>query len=1597
MNATAAPPTPTRTAAPSPPPPVNLNLTLALPSAAGCNASATITASPTPDGGQAIRVVVRGYPGGRLLLHWGLVGGAGYKKGGGGDAWRVPAAGRPAGSLPYKGRALQTPLAMGAGGEQALEVSLPPAEASDALAFVLKDEAAGEWVGPPGGGSWSVPLPRALLLPPSEGGGGGDHDGASAPAAAPYPDGDLVAAWAFAAWQAAGCPDRSPRDAAAAFAAAAGQVRARLGAGEGPDALRAAAASGPSLAAYLRGGGAAPQTTQTPATPTPPPTPVPGQPIPSDLVGTVAYLLWEAAGGPPGADFSAAARERLAARLAAGATLDGLRREMGGGPPAEDNKGEAGREGAAPTAVVPAVMVDAPAATPAATSAAAPAATPAAAPTPGPPPPQPVPVAAATASYDSDGGAALLGAPAGVPHRAALSLLRSDGGGGGPVATAAARPPASAALSPPAPRPLAPLEAAAARDDACVWQRTFGLGGGYALLATVHAEAEEGGQSAHSARITLTTDLPDPAALHWGVVCARRRGGRAGGEWAAPEPGLRPAGSVDAPGGGAAETPLAACTDEDCGTAARLVDGTASGDGGGPFPPPASLAEAASAPLRRACLSIPASADVAALVFVLRAEDGTRWWRDGGGNFRVPIVLAGGKQEEEEKSASSKHAQRPAAGRLAGTPLADDPLASAIVSAELDSGHWTLMHRFNKAAEELGARLPGALASGGPAGEPAAALLATLFVWLRLSAARHLTWQRNYNTQPRHLADAQDKLSRALAAAHGATGGEAAEWARACLGCVGRGAGGQAVRDEILNIMHRHRIPELKGTWMEAWHQKLHNNTTPDDVAICEAYLAFLESGGLAPAYWASLSAAGVSRDRLASFDRPIVEEPQDFPDKRAGLITDFRGYLAILKAVHAGADLSAAAAGAGGALPAGARPHLGAVMGSAGLSASGGGGALATVQHAVEARAQLAAVISGARDLLYLDLALEGAARAAAEGGARRARGAAAGLVGPLLRNLALSLGDNADVCFAAKAWDDAPVSATARGGRGASVDDARRAAAAADRARRAVAVVADRVSSRLLPIASSLGPALAVPDWATALFAEEVVRGGPAFGVSLALSAVEPGLRAAAQLSAWQVVSPGVAVTGVVLPVASLHEVMDEVFGRPTILLVERLSGEEEVPAGCVGVLAADAPDVLSHLAVRARNGATLLAACFDSGPLEELRALAGTTIAVSTSAAGGVTWKVVAGGGAGEEEGAGTAAAAAAPSASAAASKRAAAGASAAAVPAWCGAWAVSPSPSFAPGVVGAKSRNLADLRGRLPDWVRLPASVAVPYGVAEEVLQGAGNEGAAEAVRAAVAALDSGAAGEAASSALASARAALATVALPPALREELAAAMAAAGIPVPASEERWAAAEAALRAVWASAYNERAALSMRKAGLPHASLRMAVLVQAVVPAAYAFVIHTTNPTNGDGSEIFAEVVAGLGEAIVSGAVPGTALAFAATKADPALTPRVLAYPSKGRAFTVPPSLIFRSDSNGEDLDGYAGAGLYDSVTMDESVLGPHDYGSDPLVCDPAFRAALLARIARVGVDVEKALGTPQDIEGCVEADGSITVVQTRPQV
>lgn len=116
---------------------------------------------------------------------------------------------------------------------------------------------------------------------------------------------------------------------------------------------------------------------------------------------------------------------------------------------------------------------------------------------------------------------------------------------------------------------------------------------------------------------------------------------------------------------------------------------------------------------------------------------------------------------------------------------------------------------------------------------------------------------------------------------------------RAMLGFIGKGSGnGQEVRDYILVIMHRHKIKECKGHFYEDWHQKLHNNTTPEDIPICEALLSYLKSGGDMSKYWDHLHKHNINKERLASYERPILHEPWYKPEA----INDFETYLRILK-----------------------------------------------------------------------------------------------------------------------------------------------------------------------------------------------------------------------------------------------------------------------------------------------------------------------------------------------------------------------------------------------------------------------------------------------------------------------------------------------------------------------------------------------------------------------------------------------------------------------------------------------------------------------------------------------------------------------------
>lgn len=939
--------------------------------------------------------------------------------------------------------------------------------------------------------------------------------------------------------------------------------------------------------------------------------------------------------------------------------------------------------------------------------------------------------------------------------------------------------------------------------------------------------------------------------------------------------------------------------------------------------------------------------------FVLFQPEAARWLKHRGGNFYVPI-----------KVLAQKAAALPAPDVAA--------LADEIIRAEMGPHGWTLMHRFNL-CHDLLERARGNLEA-----------LALLFVWLRYSALRQLTWQRNYNTKPRELSHAQDRLTARLAEWYRREP-DARPLLRLMLGAVGRGGEGQRIRDEILQIMHRHHIKEVAGHFLEEWHQKLHNNTTPDDVVICEAYLEFLRTDGNLDRFYETLREGGVTKQRLESFERPIRTPPDFVPPLKEALLRDFQDYLRTLKSVHAGADLETAAQAATPWLDDGLHRLLDELWrrrDEADLRWLAG--------RITEARRRLQPRLTdahGARELIYLDLALEQTLRRVIERHVHLPWDdrTLADLITLALENLVLSHEDP-ELARCWRHWEK--LSAVLARDRSTDAPFAPLAAlhakAVLDRTGRGLSALVDRFYQWLQPKAEYLGQAFHAEPWAITLFSEEVVRGSSvAFALSVLLHRLEPRLRQAAQLGPWQIVSRGRGA-GRVEVVEALRSIQGRTFEQPTIVLANQVHGDEEIPEGVTAVIAPNVTDLVSHVAVRARNAGLLFASCYDADTLARLRALQGHWLALHVTPGGDVSVEEIAEpkavGAAGESPSAILGTPPSPPAAPSARPRRS---------PSRPARWAIT-AEEFDPDLVGGKARHLATLRQRLPAEIGVPASVAIPFGVFEHVLALDLNREAArryeqllERILAAPPPATQ------VGSVTAELRATVEQLAAPEPLREAVWAALRSTNLPAPA---RWEDAWTCIKRVWASVWNERAFLSRVARGLPHEALRMAVLIQEVVPARYAFVVHTVNPFTGNRDELYAEVVLGLGETLV-GNFPGRALGFWCDKHG--LRPRLLSFPAKSVGL-YGRGLIFRSDSSGEDLPGFAGAGLYDSVLLPPARVELLDYRDEPLVWDEPFRDELLTTIARAGLAVEQVFGSPQDVEGAW-TDGRCVVVQARPQV
>ncbi len=921
------------------------------------------------------------------------------------------------------------------------------------------------------------------------------------------------------------------------------------------------------------------------------------------------------------------------------------------------------------------------------------------------------------------------------------------------------------------------------------------------------------------------------------------------------------------------------------------------------------------------------------IAFVLRQGLTGRWLKDDGRDFYIPVVIP-----------------PEYAGFLGDLALAG--LAHEIIEKEMSPYSWTLMHRFNLCYDLLDNvenNIDG---------------LALIYVWLRYSAIRQLDWQRNYNTKPRELSHAQDRLTLKLAEYY-VNQPQGREFIRLILTTMGRGSEGQQVRDEVLNIMHRHHIKEVSGHFMEEWHQKLHNNTTPDDVAICEAYLQFLMSDGDLDTFYDTLETGGVTRDRLESYERPIVSHPDFIPNLKEALIHDFEHFLGILKAVHSGTDLGTATRAARRLFDTRVNDLMDFIWKHRNDPEMQ---VRILVENITEARRylkiQLEDLPTNGRDLLFLDLALENLLRVVME---RNLHAYLSGdelveLIAMVVENFLISRDDD-ELTYSLGHWKrlmEMP---------GFARQWSLEAKAVLDRIGRALGANIDDYYHVLQPKAEFLGKAFDAEPWTITLFSEEVVRGSPAFVLSMLLRQMDPILRKSAQLGNWQVVSPGRGV-GKVEVVASLKSVQGKNLAHPTVIVADRITGEEEIPEKVAAVITPDATDIVSHVAIRARNARLLFATCYDQDTIAELKSFSGHWLKLSVSAAGDVVFEE----GRQEVKAKGTRS----PYVQTVSQRLSR--------PAFT-VYAVS-GRDFSEKNVGGKSNNLKHLKDKAPNWINIPTSAALPFGVFERVLAQEKNKETARHYETLIQQLEKHE-GKVRYEVLSELHKTVMALEVPDELVSSLCEVMDEAGISWPANwEDTW----MCIKGVWGSKWNERAYMSRRARRISHEDLFIAVLIQEVVEADYSFVIHTVNPFAGNRDQIYAEVVPGLGETLV-GNYPGKAFSFTCTKGGG--EPEIVAFPSKSLGL-FGSGLIFRSDSNGEDLADYAGAGLYDSIMLKPPTRVSLDYNAELLIRDKDFRKEFMGTVANIGTAIEKALGCPQDIEGAYRK-GEYYVVQTRPQV
>ena len=603
-------------------------------------------------------------------------------------------------------------------------------------------------------------------------------------------------------------------------------------------------------------------------------------------------------------------------------------------------------------------------------------------------------------------------------------------------------------------------------------------------------------------------------------------------------------------------------------------------------------------------------------------------------------------------------------------------------------------------------------------------------------------------------------------------------------------------------------------------------------------------------------------------------------------------------------------------------------------------------------------------------------------------------------------------------------------------------RTKATLQRTRRLAEDFGTRTIGLLSERAEKLGRALGVAEYAIRVFSEADIRSHLVFQVSKLATGLSRCIRHRLKLPPWDVLVPGT-VVGRATALDSLEAWVPDT-QEPTVVLLKDAAGDEEIPGNIAGIVLGHGMPHLSHLAVRARQAGVVFIACEEPEHFNRVLSLDGQMVSLRASA-DTVVWEPKPQGtvtvsddtlshSEGERDGVrGRAQRANNPGKLLKNPRDAAWGHAAYRIssdsdlPCRPGApTGRSPQTACVPleqatlensGGKAAGARRLLELSREKGAGFNAPAGLAIPFGVMEQALQAEMDykqllkdlntlpppefEAATRRLRELVQDLR---VPDAVLTKLRDSFSDQTALVVRSSANLEDTEQLAGAGLYESVINVSLSEVAAAVRRVWSSLWTQRAALSRRQAGIPPEEAHMAVLIQELVEPDFAFVLHTVNPITLDPKSLYAEIVVGLGETLVSAATAGEPYRLACDK--PSETVTILAFANfsqalRSRAKALSPSLERRAPNPGSKPPAMGepssrSAELHSAVPQTSSLHPePLDYSRIDFSRHPASLESLGRRLCRIGTFVEKAIGLPQDIEGVLAQD-KVFLVQTRPQ-